>query len=160
MRLFRFRPLPRGQDNVTPYPCLRKAWRQQLDNPALPIVVYLGIVGALGLLAGGVAPDVVEATTPRWLTLAWPVSLAVGGGLAAAGGLTGRTRAESAGLALQLFGLGLFGLAAAVTNWPLSFDTISALAALMACLWMRMRVLRLARRAVCLARREVHRWTS
>jgi len=144
---------------VTPA-CIRTAWRQQLDNPAMPIVIYLGVVGWLAVASGGVAPDVVEHTVPAWLAYAWSGSLAAGGTLATVAGMTGRTRGESAGLALLLFGLGLYGWSAALERWPVGLGTVSALLALMACCYLRMRVLRLARRAVRVARREVRRWTS
>lgn len=144
-------------------PCIRRALRNQLDNPALPIVVYLAVVGLLAMASGGgAAPETVQHSTPPWLTHAWTLSLAGGGCLAVAGCLTGRTRGESAGLALLIFGLGLYGLADAVKRWPLGLETATALLALMACCAIRLRVLHLARKAVRHAKRGcgVPPWTG
>ena len=139
--------------------------RNHLDNPALPIVMYLGVIGVLGVLSGGSAPDTVTHGTPVWLTHMWAWSLALGGVLATVACLTGRTRGESAGLAMLVFGLGLYGLAEVAAGGPVEgLETATALVALIGCCAIRMRVLHLARRAQRKAqrilRREVPPWTS
>lgn len=135
-----------------------------LDNPTLPIIVYLTLIGLLATASGGVAPQAVENATPMWLTHGWGLSVAIGGMLAVVGSLTGRTRGESAGLSLVLFGLGLYALAEALTgHLGDGIETVAALLALSTTCLIRMVVLHKARRAHALAQRiilEVPPWTS
>lgn len=124
--------------------------RLALDNVLLPIVAYLGIVGALAFVSGGVAPDSVEAGTPAWLGYGWSGCMALGGIVAVAGGVTCRTRLESAGLSLIGVSLGLFVWAGVITG-EAAGDDVLALGALLGAFALRMRQLRREREAVRIA---------
>jgi hypothetical protein len=120
--------------------------RLALDNPLLPIIAYLGVVGILAVLAGGVAPDSVESGTPAWLGYAWSGCMALGGLAATIGGIISRTRLESAGLSLLMVSLGLFVWAGTITS-ETAGDDVLALAALLGSFLLRMRLLHRERRA-------------
>lgn len=124
--------------------------RFALDNPLLPIIAYLGVIGALALLSGGVAPDSVEDGTPGWLGYGWSGSMALGGIAAVAGGIKGRTRLESAGLSLVGVSLALFVWAGLITGDAAGEDALAVGALLAACA-LRMRQLRRERQAVKIA---------
>lgn len=124
--------------------------RFALDNPLLPIIAYLGVIGVWAVLAGGVAPDSVEAGTPSWLGYGWSACMALGGFAAGAGTVTGRTRLESAGLSLIGVSLALF-MWAAIVNGEAAGDDALGLAAMLGSVALRMRQLRRERQAVKIA---------
>jgi hypothetical protein len=128
---------------------VRATW---LDNPLTPLYAYMAAIGYL-TATEDVVPATVQQSTPQWLTVAWAGSLAIAGLLTLAGCVTDRNRLEAAGLALWLFGLGLLTLAE-VTRGELG-DDVLAVAALTGCAYLRLRVLRKARRAVKHVRREL-----
>lgn len=122
--------------------CIKPQAPTWLDNPLLPITVWLGVVGAAALW--GFTPRSVEAQTPLWLTYMWSTVLAAGGIAASLGSLRDSNRVEAAGLSLLLAGLGLFALAEATTGLG-PFQVVGFLALSGGCA-IRLRVLRLARK--------------
>lgn len=122
----------------------RGAWvrgRRLLDAPHLPIATYLLLVGITTFPGTGI----VASTVPTWLACVWSTSLAVGAGLIFWGVAAARTRAESVGHALHLFGLTL--LTASTLVEGADGDDVTALAVLAAVSILRMRILTRARRA-------------
>lgn len=133
---------------------MRRYLRRAAIHPHLWVTVYLGYIGVHSLLRLQ-SPRVMEYALPSWLTTAWMCALTAGGMLALAGCLTARTRVESAGLALQTFGIGLYAaiVAAVVHISPSDYAAVVTLVGVGAS---RMWVLSRARRAQAKAGRVRH----
>lgn len=121
--------------------------RRLYGAPWLPIAGYLGIIAALSLASGGVAPPAMTHALPAWLVLMWTLALALGGLLSVVGVLFEQTRVESAGLVLLIYGAGMYGLVLSVALWPHSTGFILVSAAICGMCAIRLRVLALARHA-------------
>lgn len=127
---------------------IRKPRSIATTAPYLPVAAYLATIGWAGLTRGGITPgDLLDHALPGWLVLMWTIAVAAGGTAATLAGLTGRTRVESAGLALLLYGAAVYGVVGsfAVHGNPWQVATLSAAIAAM-CL-LRMRALSQARHA-------------
>lgn len=125
-----------------------RLWTGITTAPYLPVAAYLAASGWVGLAHGGITPgDLLDHTLPAWLITMWTVAVALGGTLATLGGLAGRTRVESSGLALLLYGAAVYGVAGslAIHGNPWSVAAVSAAIAAMCA--SRMRILARARRA-------------
>ena len=121
-----------------------RPWQAITSRPHLPIAIYLAVVGWATLLSSDRGTH--GLLIPDWLAAMWAAAVAVGGTLATFGGLTLRTRLESAGLVLLTYGASLYGAVFGVKLWP-SWTPV-ALAAAVACMCLiRLRVLHQARRA-------------
>lgn len=85
--------------------------RRLLRVPAyLPFIVWLAVVGWQGVARGGIAPgSALDHLLPSWVVMMWTVAVAAGATLAVVGGVSARTRVESTGLALILYGVVLYG---------------------------------------------------
>lgn len=124
---------------------MRAITRTALANPHLPIPVYLAVIGIIGAISGrGIAPDTLVESLPFWLVHSWTLAIAIGGLFATGGCVTQRTRVESAGLALLLAGIGLYG---AVIIPATSGAGVAAILALGSVCGIRMLVLSRAREA-------------
>jgi hypothetical protein len=124
------------------------SWRDRLFyHEYLPIALYLSMAGWAGIITEGrISPGSLDVL-PGWLAGMWTYSIAFGGLIAPIGAFTGRTRIESAGLAMLAWGALLYGLVGAVLLWPDSVALVAVSGAIVSMCLIRMRKLGLSRRA-------------
>lgn len=117
--------------------------RRLLDGYHLPVAAFLLYYG-IDTLATRQGPAALERAIPDWLTWAWALALIVGAVLVFYGVAVARTRAESSGHALHLFGIALYVAANAAT---LDQGSVASVLVFAGVALMRMGVLARSRRA-------------
>lgn len=114
----------------------------------VPICFYLFVIGTWNLIAGltGV-PVSVQHTYPKWLTIAWAASIALGSGAALVGRYVQRFRLESSGLAFMLAACGIYIYTVLSVNGLTAIFASGAYAAIATGCIIRMKVIRRSHKA-------------
>lgn len=132
-----------------PLRCLRGFfWDHFATVPYLPVVAWVGFAAFASLPGGGIHPTGRAGTLPEWLVMTWTLAFALGSTAAFLGGSTGRTRIESSGLAVLLFGLLFYGAVVLFTDPADPAGTAVSVVAFAAMCMIRMRILSLSRKAI------------